>query len=276
VQLPLAFRDPFVLRGQQLFMAKGPVGAGNCNICHFNGSGDTVVPNLARANFNAITGVEQQVDRPVEVLLEALGLDFAPERPDRRTPPDGGFGKTGDPEQSGRGEGSLASGFGTSDFNTPTVIESADTGPFFHDNSIRTIEGAVAFYDSEAFRLSSSGRSDPTDLEPTQIEAIAAFLRALNCLENIRAARELLLELRGRGLAPARRELLLRRALGETGDALEVLAGADPYPDAQQQPERARQHMQRSRGRAAWRGPALQQALALLESTRTRILASQK
>jgi cytochrome c peroxidase len=52
----------------------------------------------------------------------------------------GGFGSEPNP----RG------GFGNGTFNTPTLIEAADSGPFFHDNAIETIEEAVGFYNANA------------------------------------------------------------------------------------------------------------------------------
>src|SRR5258707_10308351 len=88
-------------------------------------------------------------------------------------PRDGGFGRAPNP----RG------GFGNGRFNTPVVIESADTGPFFHNNSAATIEEAVAFYNSNAFNNSEVGlqfKAADTGgigihLESTQVEAGAAI-----------------------------------------------------------------------------------------------------
>src|SRR4030095_1590840 len=88
-------------------------------------------------------------------------------------PPDDGLGTPGD-----------------STFNTPSLVEAAETGPFFHNNSIETIEGAVAFYNGPAFNNSSSGQRNPIKLDGTQIVAIAAFLRVINTLENIRQSKE--------------------------------------------------------------------------------------
>ena len=38
------------------------------------------------------------------------------------------------------------------------LSEAADTGPFFHNNAIETIEGAVAFYNGDSFNDSPSGQ----------------------------------------------------------------------------------------------------------------------
>ena len=79
------------------------------------------------------------------------------------------------------------------------MIEAADTGPFFHNNSVDTIEEAVGFYNSNAFNTSPLGaqfkRQDTggigIHLETTQVESVAALLRVLNALENIRSSSEL-------------------------------------------------------------------------------------
>jgi hypothetical protein len=60
---------------------------------------------------------------------------------DQRVPADDGLGFPGD---------------GT--FNTPPLVEAADTGPLFHNNSVETVEGAVAFYNGAAFNNSPAGR----------------------------------------------------------------------------------------------------------------------
>ena len=82
----------------------------------------------------------------------------------------------------------------------PPLVEAADTGPFFHNNAVETLEGAVAFYNGQAFNNSPSGRFlasiDSSGvgirLDATQVVAVAAFLRVVNALENIRQSIELL------------------------------------------------------------------------------------
>jgi hypothetical protein len=113
---------------------------------------------------------------------------------------------------------------GDGTFNTPPLVEAADTGPFFHNNSIETIEGAVAFYTGAAFRNSPSGQvTGGINLDGTQVVAVAAFLRVINALENIRQAVELLEQDRGQSDSAARE--MLRLAAKETGDAIKVLDG---------------------------------------------------
>src|SRR6185295_4236641 len=113
--------------GRQRFLVVG------CTICHANASA-----NVNGGNQNFFTGVEN-------VRNPALA-DF---------PSDGGFGAfAGQAPKAPIGDGT---------FNTPPLIEAADTGPFFHTDtqiigapsentsSAQTIEQAVAFYNTPAF-----------------------------------------------------------------------------------------------------------------------------
>jgi hypothetical protein len=180
-----------------------------------------------------VNGATIEVDQAAQVILSAQTppLDITPNFPDNLFPRDGGFGAISD--EAG-GPGSPVTGFGTGSFNTPPLVEAADTGPFFHNNHVRTIEGAVAFYNGAAFNNSPSGRAGPINLQPPQVEQVAMFLRAINALENIRAARELADTVRN--LRPIDRTRvgasLLRQANAEINDAIEVLTGADLHPRA--------------------------------------------
>ncbi|MEQ1806338.1 MAG: hypothetical protein ABL900_13265 [Burkholderiaceae bacterium] len=167
LQLPLPLKSTLAKRGQEIFLDNS---LGKCNICHSN-AGAIARPggaNLGNANFD--TGVEALVDQPARLSGELV-------------PPDDGLGTPGDKT-----------------FNTPPLVEAADTAPFFHNNSVATLEGAVAFYDGAAFNNSPSGQFlksiDPNQrgiqLDTTQVQAIAAFLRVLNAIENIRQTQTLL------------------------------------------------------------------------------------
>jgi len=123
----------------------------------------------------------------------------------------------------------------------PPLVEAADTGPFFHNNAIETIEGAVAFYNGQAFNNSPSGKflasTDPNGvgirLDATQVVAVAAFLRVINALENIRQSIELLTQSEALGFFEGERaKPLLMRAANEARDATAVLAGAGLHPQA--------------------------------------------
>jgi len=205
--LPLPLKGTVPKRGQEIFLDNR---LGKCNLCHSNAGATANFPkNIGNANFN--TGVEDLPDQPADLTGE-------------RNPPDDGFGRPGD---------------GT--FNIPPLVEAADSGPFFHNNAIETVEGAVAFYDGEAFNNSPAGRAlaaiDPNtvgiELDGTQIVAIAAFLRVINALENIRQSIELLESSAQKGF-DERKEAkeLLQRAVSETQDSIKVLDRGGLHPEA--------------------------------------------
>ena len=214
--LPLPLKGIVSKRGQEIFLDNR---LGKCNLCHVNAGATANFGggNIGNANFN--TGVANLPDQPANLAGE-------------RNPPDDGFGRPGD---------------GT--FNTPPLVEAADSGPFFHNNAIETIEGAVAFYDGEAFNNSPAGRAlaaaDPNkvgiELDGTQIVAIAAFLRVINALENVRQSIELLEAGGAKGFADRKdaRELL-ERAVSETQDSIKVLDGAGLHPEAVDHLQKAR------------------------------------
>src|SRR5205809_6493550 len=204
--LPLRLKGTVPKRGQEIFLDNK---LGKCNTCHVNARATANFPghgSLANANFN--TGVEALPDQPARVT-------------GKRVPPDDGFRSPGD---------------GT--FNIPPLVEAADTGPFFHNNAIETIEGAVSFYDGEAFNKSPAGQAlakiDPKgkgiELDGTQIVAIAAFLRVINVLENIRQSIELLET--SRAVSSTERQGLLARAAHETDDSIRVLRGGGLHAEA--------------------------------------------
>jgi len=208
-------------RGKEIFLTsdtqRGTVAAGKCNICHANaGATTSLTPGGPNSNF--ATGIEQLVDTPADLIDAASN------------PPDGGFGTTQVPG---------VPGFGNGTFNTPPLVEAADTGPFFHNNALATIEEAVGFFNSTAFANSPSGTFLASidsggigiRLEATQVQAVAAFLRVLNALENIRATTEIqnfVLDVRRHEVA----ESLLNLALKDQHDVVDVLDGAGLHPDA--------------------------------------------
>jgi cytochrome c peroxidase len=67
---------------------------------------------------------------------------------------------------------------GPGGFSTPQLFGIARTGPFFHDNSVNTLEEAVAFYTTSAFANSPNGQV--IQLEPDEIKDIVAFLKAIS------------------------------------------------------------------------------------------------
>lgn len=206
--LPLRLKGTVPKRGQEIFLDNS---LGKCNLCHVNAGATANFGRGSLGNANFDTGVENLPDQPARLTGELV-------------PTDDGFGRPGD---------------GT--FNTPPLVEAADTGPLFHNNAVQTIEGAVAFYDGEAFNNSPAGRVlaslDPNgkgiELDATQIGAVAAFLRVINALENIRQSIDLLDESVQESPAErARADALLGRAIRETDDSIRVLAGAGLHPEA--------------------------------------------
>jgi len=225
----ISFTNPVVSNGRDLFVTtdtnNGTEQAGKCSACHFNAGANVATG----ANFNFDTGVENLPDTPGEVVTEAVG---DPNLADVR--PDDGFGNPGN-----------------ATFNTPPVIEAADTGPFFHNNSIETIEGAVEFYTSEAFDNSPAGQflknalnggdtgRFSIRLESTGVVAIAAFLRVMNVLENIRSATEST-EFGLHVYKSRKANALIKLAIADVEDAIQVLDGGNLHPEAQRLLRRAR------------------------------------
>jgi hypothetical protein len=208
LDLPLSFTNVIAGRGQAIFNSPTE---GKCFACHFNaganGAPQVFGPEAGNRNFN--TGVEDLSDQPADLLGE-------------RNPPDDGRGTPGDGE-----------------FNTPSLVESADSGPFFHNNSVETIEGAVAFYNGDAFNNSPAGQllvnatGSGIILEATQVVAVAAFLRVINALENIRQSIEMLQAKVDNTILPHEDfAQLLDRAVDEIDDAISVLAGGGLHPEA--------------------------------------------
>ena len=246
--LPLPLKGTVAARGQGIFLDDG---LGKCNRCHRNAGANSNRGADDAGNVNFNTGVEDLPDQPAKLTGEPV-------------PRDDGFGIPGD-----------------STFNTPSLVEAADTGPFFHNNSVETIEGAVAFYSGQAFNNSPSGRFlasiDPDRvgirLDATQIVEVAAFLRVINALENIRQAGEALETVRAPGyLQPERGAKLLRRAAKETGDAAGVLAGAGLHPDAVERLHEAKRLAERAAGSASTHRGLAGKALEALKKARAMLV----
>jgi hypothetical protein len=197
-------------------------GAGKCFFCHLNAGGSDFFFPGQNANFN--TNVEGLPSQPADLVVGPLD-----------NPQDGGFGRTGI---------SPTGGFGNGSFNTPVLVEAADTGPFFHNNSIETIEGAVDFYNSLAFNQSPGFGSaiGGIRLEATEVVAVAAFLRIINTLENERSTRDLVNRMKV--ASSAQNKELGAIALSEIDDAIEVLVGGGLHRRAQRNFEQARKNVQ--------------------------------
>ena len=242
-QLPLGRQQDFDLpllelkstqatTGKTLYLDTGNVterGHKNCNACHFNGGGTAAFSLNPQVGSPRLDGNPHggNVAAPTKVneipLALALGL-----------PRDGGFGQIFLPLFGGFGNtedvGPPIGVVQAEEFNSPPVVESADTGPFFHNHTAEDLESSVAFYGTPAFQngLFSIGRrfipvtisQDPKDPE---VQAIAAFLRVLNALENIRSSISVAERATTMTAEEDARELSAL-ALAETIDAIEVLS----------------------------------------------------
>ena len=186
--------------------------AGTCNFCHANGG----------ANVKAATvGAPKDENRNFNTNIEAK---VHPARccnpnPDPNFPKDGGFGRTDN------GDGT----FGNRTFNTASVVEAADTAPFFHNNVVRTLKEAVAFYSGPEF-LALPPVVPKFDFTDDENELIADFLRGINTLQNIDVAKRELQEILDNKNDPlGEQDKRLQTAFEETQDAIEVLTGQDVF-----------------------------------------------
>lgn len=201
----IAFLDPDVVAGQSLFVngTGDPNAGGTCAFCH--GNAGALAINLENRNFN--TNVED-IFHPAR-LIEAFPLD-------------GGFGRIANADGT----------FGDRSFNTASVVEAADTAPFFHNNVVATLEGVVDFYSGPEFNTPRAPAAR-FSFNQTQRNQIADFMRGVNTLQNIDGARRELREFVVRRESLLRdQEARLRAAFEETRDAIEVLREGSLFPEA--------------------------------------------
>jgi hypothetical protein len=245
LKLPLPLRGEVARRGQALFLDNQ---AGKCNFCHVNAGANANFGAGDLGNQNFDTGVENLPDQPARLGSE-------------KVPRDDGLGNPGD---------------GT--FNTPSLIESADTPPFFHNNSVATLEAAVAFYDGDSFNNSPAGRvlagatGGGIKLDATQSQAIASFLRVLNALENIRAGIDALGRAGSTRFAASQRRAELDQALADTNDAVRVLREAGLHPAAIGHLERAGRLIRHARHAWFSRSQRIDEAIELQRKARAELI----
>jgi hypothetical protein len=188
--------------GRIKFLAVG------CDFCHSNAGA-----NAGGSNFNFNTGVESSRNPALAMF-----------------PHDGGFGIIAS---------SSTGPFGDGTFNVPPLIEAADTGPFFHTATsvvgasahnvatATTIEEAIAFYTSPAFRNAPDGF--PIVLAAADIDNVGRFLRGLNAvfsaaiaIKRIDAELAIVNKFHNTQLGIQRE--MIRLANVEVGDAIRVLS----------------------------------------------------
>lgn len=248
----ISFKSPIVEKGKLLFDTKENPGqtkdskgyanggtpvygtTANCNGCHSNAGG---ISSTTGGNPTRDTGVERMRDQLHRLVDPSVAYD-------------GGFGQElqndcgPDFDQPCYSDGSTdprgvrpAEHPRLNRFNTPSLIEAADTAPFFHNNSVTTLEETVAFYNTEAFNNSpgaftSKAFDRKIKLDSSQVIAVASFLRAINVLENIRSSS--LMDEKAKALRGDEAEESIRLAMADTRDAIKVLREAviNPYPEA--------------------------------------------
>jgi cytochrome c peroxidase len=226
----LTLKSALATSGKALYLDTGNIGETghkNCNACHFNAGG------TAAMSFNPQTPGFPVLDRSARGfnMTGETNVNELPLALSLRLPRDGGFGQLLTAFGS-FGNTHHIPGLGDLElegFNSPSVVESADTGPFFHNHIVADLESAVAFYGTPEFQNSVFATppvipvnisADPDDPE---VQAIAAFLRVLNALENIRSSIDV--AARGRTMA-ATRDMrdLARLSRAEVMDAMQVLS----------------------------------------------------
>jgi cytochrome c peroxidase len=156
---------------------------GRCNVCHVNAGANSLDTGKNR-NFD--TGTRQA---PGISGGTFLGIPMF----------DGGFGGQGLTTfniEAFNQNGQL-NGFGNGTFNTPPLIEAADTAPFFHTNVFGpNIEAAIFFYASPFFANSPAGQEltarfgSPLVISSDDGLRMGRFLRALNIALNLDMAKQ--------------------------------------------------------------------------------------
>jgi hypothetical protein len=273
--------DPAANLGRQVFLDPN---RGRCNFCHLN----------AGSNFQD-TGKGRNFDTEIRTApaLGQVGI-----LANGTAVFDGGFGGIGlaQPNMAGLSADPNVgekNAFGNGTFNTPSLIEAADTGPFFHNNAFfltSEIESAVFFYiDPSGFGASQAAKDmvprfgTPIAFTNEEGNAIGRFLRALNVAFNLDLAKQRLSAARTlynrSGSSSTEIQLgLMRLADAELNDAATVLshAPAQPfYPVTAEQIGLARVEIASALAASvAARGGYLSNAVSRVETARSPIGAN--
>lgn len=214
----LVLADASADAGKILFRDGSPAGSFTCNNCHRNAGANALRGgNLVNNNFN--TGVELFLrNRVNDPNFTVVG---------EPRPVDGGFGNNpaGDFTSLEPQPGFVNENFGNQTFNTPSVVEAADTPPFFHNNIINSLEGSIRFYNSPEF-IASIGRG--IAFNETEVTQTANFMRVINALDNIensalRSSDRALQALAAYPNPDAVINRILQIAIADTKDAKQVL-----------------------------------------------------
>ena len=226
----MTFTSEIVQRGLVLFNQKNnPVVSGkavlgksaNCNGCHSNAG---AISSTTGGNPTRNTGIELMKDQPALLLDPTIAID-------------GGIGDVDVKGWCSDNDEDTPCSYGEGRFNAPSLIEAADTAPFFHNNSVSSIEEAVAYYNTDEFNLSpghltSSNADRTTKISSSQVVAVSLFLRTINALENIRNSNAL--DDQAISLNAVNGREITKLAMADTEDAIQVLTEGQlmPYPEA--------------------------------------------
>jgi cytochrome c peroxidase len=235
----VTFNDPFADPGVDVFT--DPL-RGRCNECHRNAGGRSA----SGKNTNFKNGIEIFSDDTLNRPTFA-GVSLR----------DGGFGGQGlsAPNVAVLDSSPELNGLGDESFNTPSLIEVADTGPFFHHNSsgdqnnpAAGLPPAIAFYTDVAFTNSPAAQTLRNQFGGTNISLVGndfvnlqSFLRAINVAFNFALAKQrikaaLLLNQQSWGYRQDIQMGLLKLARVELEDAVAVCTtndGPPLFPQAQ-------------------------------------------
>lgn len=244
LSLPLNLRSDRAMRGQDLFLDPAHQNA-RCSVCHINAGASSM-------SAQAIS-LGQRVN--LGNIRHTTGEERLPGLPNSLLPLDDGFGNPGDRT-----------------FNTPSLVEAADSGRLFHNGAVATVEEAVAIYNLDIFNESETGSAlarrfgGPTDLDSQEVLDIAAFLRVINARDNIIETQKLLNVATKKGVeSRARISEILLQAWHEVEDAILVLQGANLHPLAVVSLRRTLIEIASSRATRFERQSAIDKAKQLLE-----------
>ena len=235
----MVFTDTEVSAGRDVFNSD----RSSCAVCHFNGGATAIFAPGENRNFD--TNVEE----------------FLANNPDgtgEPRHPDGGFGITPAGDFTNLPVANTDGSFGNGEFNTPSLHEFADALPAFHNNITasgpldNTVEGTIRFYLSDEFDTSPARTSPfgvpPVTLTDLEVMQLGKLLRVLNALFNEETAsshcdraRRIVESGRGTG----RVNTLLRVAIAEVDDAIEVFEGASLHSSARHHFSMARKQLTR-------------------------------
>lgn len=241
----------------------------HCNDCHSNAGAN---PVSSRPDSNFDTGVER--------LIADADLEFG--RFAGATLRDGGFGGLGLAAPNFPAD--APNSFGNGQFNTPSLIEAADTGPFFHNNASPAFGGSginavVGFYGSITFNTSPAAADVGFISLPGEVGAqVGQFLRVLNAAFNLSMTVQRLqaADSLARRNGNARRDIqvrLIELARVELDDALAVLQaneGRPMYPDSIRELQASRSNLDSARraSSAATRRTQISRALGRIVPAR--------